>query len=91
MYYIFKKEKNMEFKITITEEDIKKYPNNYELGAYIRKTYNQQEPSNFELCLTCGKKTPYRLDTPIEERVGYIENEGQGCYLEKKCKNSLVV
>jgi hypothetical protein len=31
----------MEFKITITEEDIKKYPNNHELGTYIRKTYNQ--------------------------------------------------
>lgn len=31
----------MEFKITITEEDIKKYPNNYELGAYIRKMYHE--------------------------------------------------
>ena len=81
----------MEFKIIITEEDIKKYPNDYDLGEYVRKMYHQQETSKFEECTRCGKKTPYRLDTPIEKRLGYIENEGQGCYQENICKNSLAI
>lgn len=81
----------MEFKITITEEDIKKYPNDYELGSYIRRMYHQQNTQKYDLCTICGKKTPYRLDTPIENRIGYVENEGQGCYQEDFCKNSLVM
>jgi hypothetical protein len=45
----------MEFKITLTEEDIKTYPNNYELGAFIRKKYSEHSNLKFDKCISCGK------------------------------------
>ena len=46
----------MEFSITLTEEDIKNYPNNYELGTFIKKHYIHYLSSKFEKCSTCGKE-----------------------------------
>lgn len=43
-------------------------------------------------CLTCGKESPYTIDTHIDQRIGYIEGAGQHCFqpnwcdLEKKNK-----
>jgi hypothetical protein len=70
----------MEFKITITEEDIRKYPNNYELGAFIRKKYSQYLNVKFDKCISCGLETPYLESTPVGERVGYVEGIGQDCF-----------
>jgi hypothetical protein len=32
-----------------------------------------------ELCVLCGGETPYVFETPIQERIGYVEGAGQTC------------
>jgi hypothetical protein len=32
-----------------------------------------------EICVSCGKVTPYEIDTHIDHRQGYIEGLGQLC------------
>jgi hypothetical protein len=32
-----------------------------------------------ELCVACGKETPYDFETNIEHRMGYLEGMGQLC------------
>lgn len=32
-----------------------------------------------EVCTICGKCTEYYIDTPVSERIGYIEGGGQLC------------
>jgi hypothetical protein len=32
-----------------------------------------------EICVSCGKVTPYEIDTHIDQRHGYIEGLGQLC------------
>ena len=32
-----------------------------------------------ECCVLCGTRTGYAKDTPIHERVGYVEGAGQLC------------
>ena len=32
-----------------------------------------------EKCVVCGKKTKYAKDTPVQERIGYVEGAGQLC------------
>jgi hypothetical protein len=44
----------MVLKIIVTEGEIQKYPNNYELGEFIRRKYNTQL-DNETKCLKCGK------------------------------------
>jgi hypothetical protein len=39
-----------------------------------------------DLCLTCGKETPYTVDTHIDLRLGYIEGAGQHCFQPKYCE-----
>lgn len=44
-----------------------------------------------ELCAVCGKITEYTKDTPISERLSYIEGGGQlckDCYYELYVKKS---
>lgn len=36
----------------------------------------------FELCIRCGKPTPYRPNTPITLRLYFVEGSGQLC---EKC------
>ena len=76
----------MEFSITLTEEDIKNYPNNYELGTFIKKHYIQYLSLKFDKCLTCGKESSYTDDSPIEDRVGYVEGLGQVCFEPNICQ-----
>lgn len=33
----------------------------------------------FELCIRCGKPTPYNIQTPITLRRYYVEGSGQLC------------
>lgn len=42
-------------KIIITEEEINKYPNDYDLGEYVRKKMNKSTGDEEVLC-KCGKK-----------------------------------
>ena len=32
-----------------------------------------------ELCVSCGKETPYDIETHIDNRMGYLEGMGQLC------------
>jgi hypothetical protein len=69
----------MEFKITLTEEDIKKCPNNYELGAFIRKKYNQHLNLKFDKCMSCGKDI-MNMDKTTDE----CNNYGKECLINNK-------
>ena len=76
----------MGFKLTITEEDIKNYPNDYDLGHFIRGKYHKYLDLKFDKCLTCGLESPYTEDTHIDMRSGYVEGAGQFCFQEKICE-----
>lgn len=41
---------------------------------------SQEKQSDIELCVVCGSVTEYEKDTPISERVGYVEGAGQLCH-----------
>lgn len=76
----------MEFNFLITEKEIKQYPNDYELGNYIRKKYHQHSNIKYDTCVECGLESPYTVDTHIDLRVGFIEGAGQGCFQKENCK-----
>lgn len=76
----------MAFELLVTEENIKKYPNDYELGNFIRKKYHQHLELEFDKCIECGLETPYFVDTHIDLRSGYIDGAGQGCFQKQICK-----
>ena len=83
----------MSISFIITEDEILKLPNNYDLGSYIRKKYNMIgketktyiSDDGYDLCVVCGKKTQYKSDTHIDERMGYVEGVGQTCFGTDKC------
>lgn len=85
----------MSLSLLITKEEILKLPNNYDLGSYVRKKYNRiSEQINsyvsddgYDLCVICGKKTPYKTEEHISSRLGYIEGVGQTCPEQNKCDN----
>lgn len=37
------------------------------------------DEEKYEICILCKCKTNIRRDTPIQERLGYIEGAGQLC------------
>jgi len=41
-----------------------------------------------DICVICGKESPYTYSTHINLRIGYIEGAGQGCFKIKKCENA---
>lgn len=34
---------------------------------------------NMEHCVVCGSATEYTKETPVSERIGYVEGAGQLC------------
>lgn len=80
----------MPFKIIITEEDLFKYPNDFELGQFIRAKYNEYSNFTFDKCNICGEISPYKKGIFDEDRIGYSEEEGQSCFQEKICEKNLV-
>ncbi|HAT68819.1 MAG: hypothetical protein A2481_04195 [Candidatus Yonathbacteria bacterium RIFOXYC2_FULL_47_9] len=36
-------------------------------------------PDGYDLCVHCGAKTPYKTETHIDARIGYVEGVGQTC------------
>ena len=79
--------------LSISEIEILKFPNDSELGKYIRKKYWEQvrteEESKFreyDHCVICGKLSPYTKETDITDRVGYVEGGGQGCFMQNECE-----
>lgn len=40
---------------------------------------------DYDVCIVCGKKTPYLKTTNINFRIGYIEGAGQTCPNSNDC------
>ncbi len=72
-----------------------------ELGEYVTKKYwdekNHSEiiykfdselitEDEYDICVICGIKTPYKSDTKIQDRLGYVEGVGQCCYKHNSCR-----
>jgi hypothetical protein len=86
--------------ILITEDEIKNNPNYYELGKLVSRKYWEVKGSedsknlimsedNYDMCIICGEKTPYRYSQDISSRIGYVEGAGQGCYNPIKCNKQI--
>ena len=43
-------------------------------------------PDEYDICVICGKETPYLRSTHIDLREGYFEGGGQGCYQPNICE-----
>ena len=39
----------------------------------------KKEIGHYDRCVSCSAITPYRKDTPIDQREGYVEGAGQLC------------
>ena len=73
----------------VSEQEVLNNPNDQELGEIIRKKYwkSRSIMEQYDSCILCGKKSPYKMTTHIDERIGYVEGSGQGCFQPKKCQN----
>lgn len=40
----------------------------------------------YDHCVICGKQSPYLKTTHIDNRVGYVEGSGQGCFQTTECE-----
>lgn len=71
----------------ISKEEILSHPNDSDLGYYVRNKFNieEQEINDYDYCVLCGKKSPYKKTTHIDERIGYVEGAGQACFQPNKC------
>lgn len=82
----------MEVAILINQKEIQSCPNDQELGKFVRKKYYQLKEDlersmdmEYDHCVICGKQSPYTPSTNIQDRVGYIDGAGQGCFTPNKC------
>ena len=87
--------------IKLSKQEILGNPNDMELGSYARRKYilrqelmkqendildmGQIPDDEPEICLVCGKVSPYNRLTHIDSRVGFVEGAGQGCFTPEKC------
>lgn len=46
---------------------------------------NDPKMDEKDVCVICGKETPYLRSTHIDLREGYVEGGGQGCYQPNIC------
>jgi hypothetical protein len=54
-------------------------------GIYIPPVLDNVTEDGYDLCVICGKKSPYKIETHIDMRVGYVEGAGQGCFQSNVC------
>jgi len=82
----------MEIKVVVTEEQVLGMPHDETLGRWVRRRF--WEMANHQLyegeveydhCVICGKQSPYTRNTPIQDRLGYIEGAGQSCFNNNGC------
>jgi hypothetical protein len=67
--------------ITISEKEILKYPNEADLGRFVKHKYLEiKESLEYDNCIICDNVTPYKKSTPVNNRYGYIEGAGQACF-----------
>jgi hypothetical protein len=45
----------------------------------------RDEDVEYDHCVICGKQSPYTRNTPIEDRVNYVDGAGQSCFTPHKC------
>mgnify|MGYP006270654727 FL=1 len=45
----------------------------------------QDRDVEFDHCVICGKRSPYTRNTHIDQRIGYVEGGGQGCFQPIQC------
>jgi hypothetical protein len=79
----------MSIKITLTEKEILEKPNDGDLGKYVRQKYLHEkyvDENIYDFCLVCGKQSPYTKTTNIDNRIGYIDGAGQGCFTHEGCE-----
>jgi len=55
-------------------------------GSYVYKEKPKIE--EYDTCVVCGKTSPYKVQTHIDYRIGYVEGAGQGCFQPKECLQS---
>jgi hypothetical protein len=46
---------------------------------------NEIKSNEYDVCVMCGKQSPYKRSTHIDLRVGYVEGAGQGCFEPHMC------
>jgi hypothetical protein len=78
--------------LELYEEEILNLPNDTDLGKYVRikfwKEKRKKEEKQFveyDHCVICGKLSPYTIETNIDDRVGYVDGGGQGCFMPNEC------
>lgn len=52
-----------------------------------QKENKQTQLCSKDLCVLCGKESPYLVSTHIDLRIGYVEGAGQGCFQPHTCKS----
>ena len=85
----------MSIKIVLTEKEILERSNDSQLGEFVRCKYLKEKSEiktseyngEYDICIVCGKESPYRQSTHIDLRKGYIEGVGQGCFQPKICND----
>jgi hypothetical protein len=82
----------MEIKVVVKEEQILSMPHDETLGRWVRKKFwemrgqdSYENDVEYDHCVICGKQSPYTRNTPIEERIGYVEGGGQSCFTSHEC------
>lgn len=82
----------MEVSILLNEKEILNLPNDGDLGKFVREKYNSIKEDlvssldvEYDHCVICGKQSPYTRSTHIDNRIGYVEGGGQGCFSPNKC------
>ena len=71
----------------ICGKDTSKVDYDYLVGYDHLACHLQGDPKMDEKdkCVICGKETPYLRSTNINQRTGYVEGGGQGCYQPHIC------
>jgi hypothetical protein len=52
-----------------------------------KKQERETQLCSKDLCVLCGKESPYLVSTHIDLRIGYVEGAGQGCFQPHTCKS----
>jgi hypothetical protein len=65
--------------------ELQDYVSDYEVLDWFNKKYPNDE---FDKCVLCSKVSPYTKNTHIDNRIGYVEGAGQGCFTPKQCNKN---
>lgn len=76
----FQNQRNSDEKFIIVADD-----DGLVKGIYVPPIMDYYTEDGYDLCVVCGKKTPYQIQTNIDQRIGYVEGGGQGCFQPTVC------